>query len=41
MSKADLSADILDITDKPDVSVWNKIVRTQGTNKTKLDFGPG
>ena len=31
--KGDLSKDILDIQDKPDVSVWNKEVRIQGKGK--------
>jgi hypothetical protein len=34
-SKGDLSKNILDIQDKPDVSVWNKEVRIQGRGKDK------
>jgi hypothetical protein len=33
------SADILDIVDKQDVAVWNKTVRTQGSNKASLKIG--
>ena len=39
MSKADLSNDILDIQDKPDVAVWNKKVRIQGEDKGKIKIG--
>jgi hypothetical protein len=39
-SKAYLSTNIIDIMDKPDVAVWNKTVRTEGTNKVRLNFGP-
>ena len=38
-SKADLSNDILDIQDKPDVAVWNKKVRIQGEDKGKVKIG--
>lgn len=38
-SKADLSNDILDIQDKPDVAVWNKKVRIQGEDKGKAKIG--
>jgi hypothetical protein len=37
-SRANLSNDILDIHDKPDVSVWNKAVRTH-EDKGKLKIG--
>ena len=39
ISNADLSTDILDIVDKPDVSVWNKILRKQdigGNRRLKI-----
>jgi hypothetical protein len=38
-SKADLSKEILDIQDKPDVAVWNKGVRIQGNDKGKVKMG--
>ena len=38
-SKADLSNDILDIQDKPDVAVWNKKVRIQRHDKGKVKIG--
>lgn len=38
-SKADLTNDILDIQDKPDVAVWNKKVLMQGENKGKVKIG--
>ena len=38
-SKGDLSNDILDIQDKPDVLVWNKEVRIQGKDKGKPKIG--
>jgi hypothetical protein len=38
-SKGDLSKNILDIKDKPDVSVWNKEVRIQGKDKGKAKIG--
>jgi hypothetical protein len=39
-SNADLSTDILDIMDKPDMAVWNKIVRTQYGIRRRLKIGP-
>jgi len=39
-SNADLSTDILDIMDKPDMAVWNKIVRTQYGTRRRLKIGP-
>lgn len=40
-SNADLSTDILDIMDKPDVAVWNKTVRKQDIGRTRrLNIGP-
>jgi hypothetical protein len=42
-SNADLSTDILDVMDKPDVAVWNKTVRTQdidGARRRRLKIGP-
>lgn len=39
-SMADLSANIIDITDKLDVAVWNKTVQTEGTNRVRLNVGP-
>jgi hypothetical protein len=38
-SKADLSNDIMDIQDKPDVAVWNKKVLMQGEDKGKVKIG--
>ena len=38
-SKADLTNDILDIQDKPDVAVWNKKVLMQGEDKGKVKIG--
>jgi hypothetical protein len=38
-SKADLSKEILDIQDKPDVADWNKGVRIQGNDKGKVKMG--
>jgi hypothetical protein len=37
-ARANLSNDILDIHDKPDVAVWNKAVRTH-EDKRKLKIG--
>jgi len=37
-SRANLSNDILDIHDKPDIAVWNKAVRTH-EDKEKLNIG--
>lgn len=40
-SNADLSTDILDITDKPNVAVWNKTVRKQDIGGARsLKIGP-
>lgn len=39
MSKGDLSKEIIDIQDKPDVSVWNKKVRIQGKDKGRAKIG--
>lgn len=39
-SNADLSTDILDIMDKPDMAVWNKIVRIQYGTRRRLKIGP-
>jgi hypothetical protein len=40
-SNADLSTDILDIMDKPDVAVWNKTVRKENFGGTRrLKIGP-
>ena len=41
MSVSDLSSGILDITDKPDIAVWNKTVRRQniGFNR-RQKMGP-
>jgi hypothetical protein len=39
-SKGDLSANIIDIMGKPDVAVWNKMVRTRGINTVKPNIGP-
>lgn len=38
-SDADLSSGILDITDKPDVAVWNKKVRILGQDKGEVKIG--
>jgi hypothetical protein len=38
-SKADLTNDILDILDKPDVAVWNKKIQMQGEDKGKVKIG--
>ena len=37
--KGDLSKEIIDIQDKPDVSVWNKKVRIQRKYKGKAKIG--
>ena len=39
---ADLSTDIVDILDKPDVAVWNKIVQGQDIDgaRRRLKIGP-
>jgi hypothetical protein len=39
ISKADLTNDILDIQDKPDVAAWNKKVLMQGEDKGKVKIG--
>jgi hypothetical protein len=38
-SKADLTNDILDIQDKPDVAGWNKKILMQGEDKGKVKIG--
>jgi hypothetical protein len=39
-SNADLSIDILDIMNKPDVMVWNKTIRKQDISRTRrLNIG--
>jgi hypothetical protein len=39
-SNADLSIDILDIMNKPDVVVWNKTIRKQDISRTRrLNIG--
>jgi hypothetical protein len=40
MLNADLSTDILDIMDKPDVAVWNKMVRMQDFGVKRVNIGP-
>jgi hypothetical protein len=38
-SNANLSTDILDIMDKPDVAVWNKTVRKRDFGVKRLNIG--